>query len=35
VKDWQGDACRAMGSRPSPICEPVVERMAELLTARR
>lgn len=32
---YDGKRCRAMGCRPSSVCEPVVERMAELLSARR
>jgi hypothetical protein len=28
---YDGKRCRAMGQRPHDICEPCVERMAELL----
>lgn len=32
---YDGKRCRATGFRPSSICEPVVERMAELLSELR
>lgn len=32
---YDGKRCRAMGRRPSTICEPCVERMAEILGPAR